>query len=114
MKKKRSFIAFTFGHLRLIVYVFGIAISLWQTYVSLDKYFQYIRSTQVQSWSRNFSKVSEQKKVEQNPRFKDPWIEVKFQFDKANEHEHNPNKKYKSTWFSQNFSHLNFSFLQEH
>ena len=36
-----------FGQIRVIVYIVGLVISLWQTAVCLDKYLQFFRSTQV-------------------------------------------------------------------
>ena len=36
-----------FTHVRLVVYIIGVVVSLWQTMVCLDKYLSFIRSTQV-------------------------------------------------------------------
>ena len=36
-----------FYQIRVVVYLLGLGFSLWQTAVCLEKYFQYVRSTQV-------------------------------------------------------------------
>ena len=36
-----------FYQIRIVVYLLGLGFSLWQTAVCLEKYFQYVRSTQV-------------------------------------------------------------------